>query len=256
MKRRFKENYPILLILLISLMFAKLQFNKRSGNEQAVCASICGDARGYYAWLPAMFIYNDLNFKFYDSVEFKSTFCGDNKDVPMLDYRKTFEGKTMDKYYPGASFMMLPFFLIAHFTTIYFIHELPDGYSFYYFKLVPLAAFFYYFMGMLFFLKLLGKLRLNNVQKTLTILLLTFGSNIIYYTIDAPLYYHIYSFALIAVFLYFAFSIKEMPTVKNISLISFITGLMFITRPVNLSILLMLPFILGSELKVISLSIL
>jgi hypothetical protein len=256
MKQRLKENYPILLILLISLMFAKLHFNKRSGNEQAVCATICGDARGYYAWLPALFIYNDLNFKFYDSVEFNSKFCGNNKDVPMLDYRKTFEGKTMDKYYPGASFMILPFFFLAHYYTIFFSHQVPDGYSFYYFKLVPLAAFFYYFLGMLFFSKLLGKLQLNNWQKSLVILLLTFGSNLIYYTIDAPVYSHIYSFALIAAFLYLAFSLKELPTVKNISLISFITGLIFITRPVNLSILFILPFIFAGNLKVFTLTIL
>ncbi len=255
MKNLLKANYPIILILLISLAFAKLHFNKRSGNEKAVCATICGDARGYYAWLPAVFIYNDLNFKFYDSVEYNSAFCGNSQDVPMLDYRKKFDGKTMNKYYPGASFMMLPFFLTAHFITLFFTHELPNGYSFWYFRLVPLAAFFYYFIGMLFFLKLMGKLQLNNNQKAIVILLLTFGSNIIYYLIDAPLYSHIYSFALIAAFLYLAFCIKELPTVKNICSISFITGLIFITRPVNLSIMLMLPFILGSNLKATVLSI-
>lgn len=252
MKTRIFNKTPILLILLIALVFAKLHANKRSEGKD-ICFNICGDSRGYYAWLPAIFIYHDLNFKFFDEVEMKDTTCGSTtaKAIPIQDYRYYFNGKACNKYYPGTSFMVLPFFVAAHLATTYLSHYSPNGYTYYYFTIMALAAIFYYILGMFFFLGILDKLRLNTLQKSFTILLVTFGSNMIYYIIDAPLYSHIYSFTLIAAFLYYIFALNEDYSTKNLLRISFITGLILVTRPVNITILLVVPFILGSKVKLL-----
>ncbi len=243
------NKIPLLLILAIALLFAKLHINKRTGNRSDICFNITDDARGYYAWLPAIFIYHDLNFAFYDTVEVPDTTCGCAKAWPITDYRLLSDGRKFDKYYPGSAFMMLPFFIAAHIETLYFSPYPPNGYSYYYFRITAFSAAFYYLVGMLFLLGVLKKLHLNTLQQTLTILLVSFGTNMIYYIIDAPLYSHIFSFALIAVFLYYSFALKERVCAKNIVALAFLTGMIFITRPVNLSVLLILPFIPGQDIK-------
>ena len=250
MKSGAFNKAPLLLILLLALVFAKLHANKRSEVKDA-CFNICGDARGYYAWLPAIFIYHDLNFKFYDQVEFRDSTCGCTTAtaIPIQDYRYTFNGKSFDKYYPGTSFLMLPFFLTAHIYTSAFTEYKPNGYTWYYFHIMAYGAIFYYIIGMLFFLGILEKLQLSIFKKLLTIIMVTFGTNLIYYIVDAPLYSHIYSFALIAAFLYYSFSLNEQFKFKTILYLSIITGMIIITRPVNVSIILVLPFILGENLR-------
>jgi len=248
MKRILLSKTPIIIILLITLLFVKLQVNKRS-SQTDTCFNICGDARGYYAWLPAIFIYHNLNFSFFDTVEMKEAYCGAQIGIPIQDYRYSLEGKSIDKYYPGVSFMMLPFFATAHLATKFFTTYPVTGYSPLYFKIMGFSGIFYYFLGMLFFLKILELLKLNTLQKTLTVLLVTFGSNIIYYTVDAPVYSHIYSFTLIIVFLYYSFCLKNKFSVKHLAYLSFLAGWIFVARPVNISIVLFLPFLFWGNIK-------
>jgi hypothetical protein len=244
------HKLPIFIILLLTLLFANLRANKRDGGH-GYCLNICGDARGYYAWLPAIFIYHDLNFHFFDSVEKRDSTCGVNIQANIQDYRHIFEGIDCDKYYPGASLMMLPFFAIAHFTTLHATAYPANGYTLLYFKVMPFCCDFYFLLGMLFFLMILDKLKCTTLQKCLTIIFLIFGSNIVFYIVDAPLYSHVYSFALISAFLYYAFCLKENYKVLYIALICFLAGWIMIARPVNICIVFMLPFILGSRLPVI-----
>ena len=248
MKKKIQNKIPLLLILLLSLLFANLHINKRSGSKN-ICFNICGDSRGYYAWLPAVFIYHDLNFSFFDRVELTDSTCGCSAGLPIQDYRYNFEDKDCDKYYPGVSFLMLPFFAVAHIATKYFTHYPANGYSQLYFSIMGLAGAFYYFIGMLIFLGVLRKLGLNTLQKTLTVILLTFGSNIMFYVVDAPVYSHIYSFVLIAAFCYSALSLKERLSARNILWLSFLTGWILVSRPVDLSVVLLLPFIFYGSIK-------
>ena len=239
---------PVLLIVLFSLLFANLQTNKRSGGHDA-CWNICGDGRGYYAWLPALFIYQDLNFHFTDSVEKKVPDCGLQSGMPIQEYRYNFEGRDCNKYYPGAAFLMLPFFTIAHLYTKWFTNLPANGYSIYYFKIIALSGITYYLLGMLFFLGILTLLRLTDLHKCLTIVIITFGTNLIYYAIDTPAWSHIYSFTIMSAFIYFALKIKELPKTKYLICLSLLAGLIFITRPVDIVIILVLPFLYWNQRK-------
>ncbi len=250
MKEKLTRSIPLALILFIGLAFAKLHANKRSGSADE-CFTICSDARGYYAWLPAIFIYHDLNFHFYNEVELKDSLCSSIKEAPIQDYRYTFNGKACNKYYPGSAFMMLPFFAVAHFYVDHFTSYPPNGYSIPYFSIMAVAAVFYYLIGMLFFLKILGLFRLNNLQKSLTLLFVTFGSNMIYYVIDAPLYSHVYSFCLITAFLYYTLRLSKDFSAVNLAITSFLLGFIFITRPVNVSVMLLLPFIFHGKFQLL-----
>src|SRR5207249_3332740 len=65
------------------------------------------DGKGYYAYLPAIFIYHDLNFSFFDRVEKLHP-----NPAIYYDYRINYNGKTADKYFAGSALAMSPFFIV------------------------------------------------------------------------------------------------------------------------------------------------
>ena len=68
------------------------------------------DAKGYYAYLPAVFIYHDLNFGFYKQIE-QETYYNPNLSY---DYLRVHNNKAINKYYAGTAVLLLPFFLAGH----------------------------------------------------------------------------------------------------------------------------------------------
>ena len=98
------------------------------------------DAQGYYSYLPAIFIYQDLNFDFFEEIE------GENgkyyEPHNFYDYRNEFKGNKVNKYFIGTAVVQTPFFLIAHFTT-YLTGGETDGFSALYMVSISVAALFY-----------------------------------------------------------------------------------------------------------------
>ncbi len=251
MKHAVIRNIPMLLICLLTLVFAKLQYNKMGGNKTDICMAICSDGRGYYAWLPAIFIYDDVNFNFFEQVEVKSPLCGGPIAGCLQDYRSCTDGTVCNKYYPGTAFMMLPFFAAGHWYTKTFTTLPADGYTYYYFAAIAISGIFYYLIGMWLLLRILKKIGLSTTHQTLTVLLVTLGTNILYFSVDKPSYSHIYSFAEIGAFLYCALLLRERFTTGRLVFLSFLVGLIFITRPVNVSVLLLLPFLYRDQMPAI-----
>lgn len=243
MIERAKHFLPATVATLIAALFLNMQINKRSSVTDT-CFSISGDARGYYAWLPALFIYHDLNFSFFDSVEAGNSCCGSQSGIPLQDYRVRYNGKQINKYYPGSSFMMLPFFAAAHVVARNTPADPANGYSPPYFRIMGFAGIAWYLAGMLFTILALGRLGVKPWQQALTILLLSFGTNVIFYAIDAPLYSHVYSFALVALFIYLALALRESCSERHIISLSFVAGWILVARPVSATVFLMLPFLL------------
>lgn len=64
------------------------------------------DVNGYYLYLPAVFIYNDIHFRFVDQNPHQF-------DRKYFLY-PTSKGGYLNKYPPGVAFFYLPFFLVAH----------------------------------------------------------------------------------------------------------------------------------------------
>ena len=62
------KNLPSLSIAFIMIIMTLISSNLQWGKEnwRGVLES---DAKGYYAYLPAVFIYQDLNFNFFDQIE-------------------------------------------------------------------------------------------------------------------------------------------------------------------------------------------
>ena len=82
---------------------------------------ITGDAQAYYAYLPAIFIYQDLDYEFIDEINDK--YYPESHQKSFL--KEAGEGK-VNKTFPGVAILYLPFFLLAHALAILFGME-ADG---------------------------------------------------------------------------------------------------------------------------------
>lgn len=202
------------------------------------------DGKGYYAYLPAIFIYQDLNFGFFDEIE-KDKYYSVHT---YYDYRSNAEGKIINKYYAGTAVAQLPFFLIAHLFSPAFGFE-QDGYSKLYTIFINLAGIFYLVAGLYFLNKLLKAFSIGKVHRTMTFWAIVFGTNLFFYTVSEPAMSHIYSFAFIAMFLFYAMRFFQGRNKSSLILMAGLLGLIVLIRPVNGMILLALPFIAGSFQK-------
>jgi len=199
------------------------------------------DAKGYYAYLPAVFIYHDLNFGFYQKIELETYY---NPNL-YYDYRVANNNKTINRYYVGTAICLLPFFLAGHAITL--LSGLPaDGYSYYYTMMVHLGAVFYLLMAMLGLRKLLLSYRINEKAIAITLIAVVFGTNLFYYVLTEFAMSHLYSFTAITLFCltirnYFASDKK-----KYLVFSALLLGMIFLIRPVNLLVVLAIPFLAGS----------
>jgi len=240
----FKEakNKPtviiIILILIYTITLVNLDFKGFRDNI------ISGDGRGYYAYLPAIFIHKTLDFtKIYEiekekySLSYQGHYFIDHDDIKI------------NKYYSGTALLLLPFFLLAYFLSFLFGYSL-DGYSLIFQYAVFIGGIFYGLLGLFFSKKLLSIYTIPKNIISIILILILFGTNLFYYTFVNPSFSHVYSFSMIAVFLYFTKKTFINYEIKNIFWASVALGLTILIRPTNFIILFIIPF-LASDFKLL-----
>jgi hypothetical protein len=200
------------------------------------------DARGYYAYLPAIFIYHDLNFNFYDSVE-KADYFNSNWTI---DYRVNVNGNNVNKYFCGTAIAQTPFFLIAH-ALSYLTGNAADGYSRIYMLMITIAGLFYLFIGLWFLDKLLTLYNFKSLVKSPVIIAILFGTNLFFYSVCEMGMSHIYSFAFVSMFCYYAKKYFIGFQLGNLIIFFALLGFIFLIRPVNIMIILSIPFLAGTR---------
>lgn len=237
-KRYLKNiNFSNISIFLIILIMIVVSSNMNWGKDHWK-RTLSADAKGYYAYLPAIFIYHDLNFGFFEEIEEEKYF---NKNL-YYDYRAYWNEKTISKYYCGTAVAQLPFFLLADVLSYLFEFD-KDGYSKVYMVMINLAGIFYLLIGLLFLNKTLKLYRIKDKYRAIILIAITFGTNVFYYTVVEAGMSHIYSFALISMFVYFGFQYFSNNNKKYIYILAALTGMIILIRPVNGIILFSLPFL-------------
>ena len=212
------EAFVILALLLV--------INNYLGNQELL---IKADGKGYYDYLPATFIYHDLNFHFTDTL--KTDFY--DQQSYSSGYLKTVNGKQIDKYFPGVSFLWAPFFLGAHYYALN-NDVVADGYSWPYQRGIFYAAIFYLWLGLLYLRKLLTGLKINPILILVVQLLLVLATPLIHYIQYDPAFTHVYSFSLITIFTFYLFQFLRENKTKDLLIAGFVLGFIVIIRPVNL----------------------
>lgn len=234
------DSSKIILIAIIVLMTA-ISSNINWGKERWR-GIVEADGKGYYAYLPAIFIYHDLNFGFFDHIE-KEKYYNPNR---YYDYRaNSGTGEYINKYYSGTALAELPFFLIAHGLTITTDGD-SDGYSKYYMVFVNIAALFYLFLGLFYLRKTLIAYGIPRWVISVTLVATVFATNLFVYTVVDTGLSHVFSFGFISAFVYFSKKYFDSPSAKALPLLALLLGIIVLIRPINLLILLSWPFLAGS----------
>lgn len=211
---------------------------------------VINDGFGYYGYLPAVFIYHDLQHDFIHPIfqKYYQEIASNNaKDLYMVKYK----GKEVNKYPPGVAYFLSPFFAAAH-AIASISGKDADGYSTIYMVFICLGAVFWQYA----FLKLLQKIfvfyNLSPLSFVFTSLLLAFGTNLAFYTLQFSAYSHVYSLFSITLFFYGGLRFFEnhqsinAPRYFSLMLIGF--SLTLITRNINAICVILLPC-MGFSLK-------
>jgi hypothetical protein len=229
----------IILVFIAVCLFVTTNIHWGKNKWQNI---IEADARGYYAYLPAVFIYHDLDFSFFDSVE-KTNYFNANWTY---DYRVNVDGGIVNKYFCGTAIAQAPFFIIAHGLT-YLTDNKMDGYSQIYMLLITIAGLFYLFIGLIFTDKLLILYNIKNNIRILVLIAILFGTNLFFYSVCEMGMSHIYSFAFVSMFCYYSKKYFIGFQLRNIFSMMTLAGIIFLIRPANLLVIFLVPFFAESR---------
>ena len=227
-------------MLIMILVSSNLHWSKQDSWKNILGA----DAKGYYAYLPAVFVYQDLNFGFFDEIE-KEKYFNENG---LYEYRYTHDGHLINKYYSGTAIAQLPFFLASHLLSESLGFE-ADGYSKPYIISLTIGSLIYLFIGLLYLSSLLKLFEIKKWNNAFVLIAFTFGSNLFCYSVIDIGMSHIYSFTLISFFLYHVKLYFTTFKGKHIYLIALALGLIVLIRPVNVLIVFSIPFLAGSKIQ-------
>ncbi|MEO0734342.1 MAG: hypothetical protein AAFZ52_16010, partial [Bacteroidota bacterium] len=211
---------------------------QQSGAE----ATISYDVSGYYLYLPAAFIYQDLKeVKFLDDVI--------KKYRPTADPYQVFtheSGNKVMKYSIGQAVMYAPFFAVAHVWASVSSSYLADGFSLPYQLLISLGSLVVSFLGLHWLLTLL-RLYFREGEVALTLLLLVCGTNYLNYAAIDGAMTHNNVFTLAALLLLTTHRFYARATWPRALLIGACLGLMALTRPTEI-IAALIPLLWGLEI--------
>lgn len=241
LKSTLKYKFPIFLVFVLYLTHLYTK-DFSSPYEKP----IVGDSKAYYAYLPAIFIYQDAQYGFIDNYEQKYYANNQRKDF----LNTTENGKKVNKTFPGAALLYLPFFLMAHLLALLFGAD-ADGYSIIYQYLFDFGYWVYLLLGAIFYLKVFRELKFKDKHIYFSLFILLVGTNMLFYTMVDQSVTHIFNFTLINAFIYHLLKFKFELKSKHLYYLIGLLVLIGITRPTNIIVFLLIPiFVLEKDFYV------
>jgi hypothetical protein len=221
------SKYALLFSVAVFIFFGFFYYPKWQNTKAE--ATISWDVSGYYTYLPAIFIYQDLQHcAFVDSLNTIYQFSPDNQQlVPQTN------GNVIIKYPIGQAIMMAPFFGMAHFTTTYFTTKPADGYSYWYQLFLGVGVFCYAIFGLILFRTLLLQYFTESTT-AVTIICIALGSNLLNYGAIDQCMTHAPLFMLYSALLLRIITVYKKPITQNFVIVGLLYGLMVIIRPTEI----------------------
>ncbi|HLP12485.1 MAG TPA: hypothetical protein VK177_11180 [Flavobacteriales bacterium] len=221
-----KRVYVEILLVLAGLTFSNTYINP------SPALTIRSDGKGYYDYLPAVFIHHDLNFGF--------------RSEQNTNHNVDCNGHVINKYPCGLALLWTPFFAVSHiYYKINHNHGMQGGYGKAYHFMIGLAALVYLFIGLIYLRKLLLHYTNNHSLVRLTQVFLLLGTNLYLFAFFDPSFGHVYSFCLITVFFYAWVQLSKTGKKKYVYLLAVLCALIILVRPFNALVVLFLPFFSG-----------
>ncbi len=206
--------------------------------EQYTKATLAWDVSGYYLYLPAIFIYDDLN-----ELNFLPNIIEKYAPSPSTDQAyEAANGNKIMKYSAGMAVMYAPAFFISH--AIAKVTDFPaDGFSLPYQAGIHWWSVFFAIIGLFFLKKILAQYFEDDVVGW-TLVCITLGTNfLIYSTFDAA-NTHDYLFTLLAILTWSTIRFYDTFRWKYAIYIGLSIGLAALTRPTEI-IYTMIPVLWG-----------
>lgn len=219
----------VILLAIPLYLFVTITENWSKNNGQGWKQIHRSDVKGYYGYLLATFIRHDLGEESY-----------------VVEYIQETPNGTLNKYFAGTSLMMLPWFCAGHILAE-IVGETQNGLSWPYLIMVNIGALIYAFLALLYFRKLLILLGLKDNTIGFIVLGLLFSTLLLQYSCIQPGWTHIYSFFCATLLYYCAWRFSESLGSRYLCSGAVLFALILLIRPVNGTLLLGIPVLLGSK---------
>ncbi len=235
------QSFICLVVLYIFISLANLVYYPKWQHKYTE-ATIGWDVSGYYMYLPAIFIYQDLK---------KCTFLEDilKKYRPTPDPQQVFwhsSGNRVMKYSIGQAIQFAPFFFIAHTYASYSPSYEADGFSLPYQFMISFGSLLVAFLG-LYYLRKILLMYFSDGVVSLSLLALILGSNYLNYSAIDGAMTHNNLFTIYTLLIYQTIRLYEKPALKRFIFIGLLVGLAALTRPTEI-ISCMIPILWGVNL--------
>ncbi|MEN9997186.1 MAG: hypothetical protein RI922_176 [Bacteroidota bacterium] len=233
----FKSFSKICLFVIGSVFAIILLKESFVQKEQRSCVAAY-DQFGYYSYLPATFIYDDLAFQKPWKEKLQSYYCEQEIVYQFVDLEG---GKKVNMYHMGLSYLHLPGFVIANSLAKPLGYK-QDGMSEPYRVALKLTALFFILFGLIFFRKTLLLFFPDWIAGL--VLLLVYGASNLFVTFYyGDLMPHLYLFTLNTIFIYSIVSYLKKEQWRYLLSAILILGLTVAIRPTQ-AIWGIVPFIL------------
>lgn len=218
---RLFTSYKFLLIFL-SLTLIGFRFFAEPVNI------LSWDVFGYYLYLPANFIYNDLSIT---NHEWLTDLMNQYEpSATLYQITKLENNKSVIQYTMGISILISPLFFLAHFVSESLGYP-PDGLSLPYQYSSTIGGLIYAIIGLIFFAKTLHHY-FNDFMVCLILVIVFFGTNYFQLTaFDGTLLSHNFLFTLYTIVVYYTIQWYSFQKIKYIVIIGLSIGFIILIRP-------------------------
>ena len=222
------SNKAIVIIALFSMLFIwAVRWNGVSGNNYRNI--IRSDGNGYYHYFEALLGEGNI----------------DNQKANGIFLLKTKDDRVVNKYFVGTALLMSPFVMPIYLAQKALGIE-TNLRSEYYQKSVSIAAFFYLILGLWAISRLLMLYSIDDRIIAFSLFAIFFGTNLSYYALIEPSMSHVYSFSLISLFMLLYKKLLHNFSSRILILLSVVLAIIVLIRPLNILVLLFLPFLTSS----------
>ncbi len=239
---RNRFSFLAIIITSLVLVWTRIEYSElRSWTPMNVTT---WDAFGYYQYLPAVFIYGDIERQeWVAGIDSTYHVIGDGGLYQLMELEN---GNRTTKYLGGTAIMELPFFLIGH-GLAGMTGQKQDGFSPPYQWAIAFAPLVYGILGLVL-LRLVLLRWFSDVTTAIVLLLVTLATNAIQYISVDGAQTHGFLFALYCAVLWSTVKWHETPHKRWALLIGAIIGLACVTRPTE-AIMLFIPLLWNTHSK-------
>lgn len=239
---RQRTSLFAVILVSVALIWTRLDYSELRGWSPMKVTQ--WDALGYYQYLPAAFIYDDIKRQdWLGPIDSTYHVVGTGGLYQVMDLDN---GNRATKYLSGVAEMQLPFFFIGHWAAGMLGYP-QDGFSPPYQWSIAFSPVIYCILA-LFLLRLVLKRFFSDLTIAVTLLMLVLATNAVQYISVDNAQSHGYLFALYALILWATIKWHEAPRIRHAVLIGATIGLATVARPTE-AIMLFIPLLWNTGAK-------